>query len=516
MKHIYAAFIYIALSGDISAALAQQWELVWSDEFSRNGLPDTEKWNFDTEGNSWDWGNQEAQNYTPAANSNAWVENGMLIIEARKEDYYWHADGETKNYTSARLTTKGKGDWLYCRVEVRALLPTGRGVWPAIWMLPTADEYGSWPSSGELDIMENVGYDPNELHCNIHTQAYHHSIGTNKGASATLTDPSLNWHIYSMEWNGDNVSFYCNGLLVFSYDNEKKTYREWPFDKEFHLLLNIAVGGSWAGRYGIDDGIFPQRMAIDYVRVFQSASGQQEQAAFGGAPRKVPGIIQFEDFDTGGQGLGYYDATRANMGNANYRMGQYADIDTCSDTGGGYYIGWADAGEWLRYTVDVEEAGLYDITIRAACADYGRTVSIFSGKDIIAPEISIPFTGGWQNWQDITIKGIKLNAGLQALRLEVGPVPHVNLNYMSIQKSGQTEAAIILRQGWNLIGFPFQQKPLVEAFAGIMDYLEAAKDQDNVWLASQQQPLNQLNYLIHGRGYWVKVNRDCILEWFPE
>ncbi|MEE1064081.1 MAG: glycoside hydrolase family 16 protein, partial [Paludibacteraceae bacterium] len=254
----------------------QDWKLVWNDEFDYSGAPDNSKWSFDTEGNNWDWGNNEAQNYTPADNKNAWVEDGNLIIEARKESYRWYGDGQTKEYTSARLITKGKGDWLYGKVEVKALLPTGNGMWPAIWMLSTDDTYGGWPNSGELDIMENVGFDPNKIHCNIHTEAYNHKNGTNKGNTVSTTDPSKNWHVYSMEWDAEQVSFFLDGSLVFQFKNEHKSYKEWPYDKRFHLLLNIAVGGSWGGEKGINDGIFPQRMLVDYVRVYQYGEVEDE------------------------------------------------------------------------------------------------------------------------------------------------------------------------------------------------------------------------------------------------
>lgn len=250
--------------------------MVWNDEFDTNGAPDNSKWSFDTEGNNWDWGNNEAQNYTPADKKNAWVEDGNLIIEARKEAYQWYGDGETKQYTSARLITKGKGDWLYGKVEVKALLPTGRGMWPAIWMLSTDDTYGGWPNSGEIDIMENVGFDPDRIHCNIHTEAYNHKMGTNKGNTVTTSSPSQNWHIYSMEWDAEKIILLLDGEQVFRFDNEHRTSAQWPYDKRFHLLLNIAVGGGWGGEQGIDDGIFPQRMLVDYVRVYQYGEVEDE------------------------------------------------------------------------------------------------------------------------------------------------------------------------------------------------------------------------------------------------
>lgn len=272
-------FLLLAISCFIlSSVHAEEWGLIWSDEFDYSGEPDNSKWSFDTQGNDWDWGNNEAQNYTPKENRNAWVENGNLVIEARKESWRWWGDGETKQYTSARVISKGKGDWTYGKFEVRALLPKGRGMWPAIWMLPTDEVYGGWPKSGELDIMENVGFDPLKIHCNIHTEAYHHSINTNKGNTVTTSNPSENWHIYSLEWFEDNVTFYLDGNMVFSFDKEQDNNSAvWPFDQRFHLLMNIAVGGGWGGEQGIDDSVFPQRMLVDYVRVYEQQNSTETE-----------------------------------------------------------------------------------------------------------------------------------------------------------------------------------------------------------------------------------------------
>ncbi|MCR5569455.1 MAG: glycoside hydrolase family 16 protein [Paludibacteraceae bacterium] len=275
-KKVLAALAVSLLS--VNTFAKQDWQLVWNDEFDYQGAPDDSKWSFDTQGNNWDWGNDEAQNYTPKENKNAWVEDGNLIIEARKEPYRWYGDGQTKEYTSARLRTLGKGDWLYGKVEVRALLPKGNGMWPAIWMLASEEKYGGWPKSGELDIMENVVYDPNKIHCNIHTGAYNHSIGTNKGNTVSTSLPSENWHVYSMEWDAEKVIFFLDGEQVFRFDNEHKTSQEWPYDQKFHLLLNVAVGGEWGGTMGIDNSVFPQRMLVDYVRVYQMGEVLEKDA----------------------------------------------------------------------------------------------------------------------------------------------------------------------------------------------------------------------------------------------
>lgn len=241
-------------------------KVIWTDEFNYKGLPDTAKWSYDV-GNgcpsNCGWGNNELQYYTSSRTENARAENGKLIIEARKEDY------KSAKYTSARLISKNKGDWKYGRIEVRAKLPAGTGMWPAIWMLPTQWKYGGWPHSGEIDIMENVGYQPDSVFSSIHTGAYNHGINTQKTKGVKRMDLSAAFHVYGMEWTVDSISFYIDGLLYHVFKNEGTGSAAWPFDQEFHLLLNIAVGGNWGGKYGVDDKIFPQRMEVDYVRVYQ-------------------------------------------------------------------------------------------------------------------------------------------------------------------------------------------------------------------------------------------------------
>lgn len=241
-------------------------KLVWSDEFNYQGLPDSSKWSYDR-GNGCPaicgWGNNELQYYTWNRPENARVENGRLVIEAKKESYQGAA------YTSARLVTKNKGDWKYGRIEIRAQLPAGRGMWPAIWMLPTKWEYGGWPRSGEIDIMENVGYIPDSVFGAVHTDAYNGMIGTQKVRSIYCKDLKDSFHVYSVEWTTDYISFRIDGKEFNHFRNDGKSVATWPFDKEFHLLLNIAVGGNWGGKKGVDDAIFPQKMLIDWVRIYQ-------------------------------------------------------------------------------------------------------------------------------------------------------------------------------------------------------------------------------------------------------
>ena len=239
------------------------WKLVWADEFNYTGFPDTTKWSYDTKGNPSGWGNNEKQYYTSFEKKNAWVENGLLTITARIDSM------EGKAYTSARLRTVGKGDWLYGRFEIKAKNPTGRGTWPAIWMLPSKSEYGRWPASGEIDIMENVGFDPDSIVGTAHTKKYNHTIGTQKGARIYCPNNYTAFHVYALEWEPKEYRLYLDDILYFTFKNENTGFDVWPFDKPFHLILNLAIGGNWGGTKGIDNSIFPQKFEVDYVRVYQ-------------------------------------------------------------------------------------------------------------------------------------------------------------------------------------------------------------------------------------------------------
>lgn len=238
---------------------APKWELVWSDEFNYTGLPDSTKWNYNVGGHG--WGNNELQFYTEKRWENARVENGHLIIEARKENW------QGKNYTSARLVTKGKGNWQFGKIEVRAKLPKGVGTWPAIWMLGSTTPL-KWPDDGEIDIMEHVGFNQGFIHASVHTKKYNHVIGTQKTDTIKVPDCSEIFHVYAVEWNKDSVIVALDGKVYFSFANEHSGYDAWPFDNKMYLLLNIAVGGNWGGQKGVDDSIWPQRMEVDWVRVY--------------------------------------------------------------------------------------------------------------------------------------------------------------------------------------------------------------------------------------------------------
>ncbi|MBT8096362.1 MAG: family 16 glycosylhydrolase [Woeseia sp.] len=256
----------------------EDWKLVWSDEFDYTGPPDPAKWAI----NVWPARkvNDEDQAYT-AREKNLRVENGHLIIEAFKEQY------DNAEYTSGRVYTKGKDDFLYGRFEVRAKLPAGKGTWPAIWMLPNnpfkyattcepgEDWQGSaicdaWPNSGEIDIMEHVGYEMGHVHGTVHNEAYYWAKWEQRKGRILIDDVADAFHTYALEWTPEEIQVFVDDHLYFVYVNENNGWQTWPYDQPFNLILNIAVGGMW-GRSGggIDDSIFPQRMEVDFVRVYQ-------------------------------------------------------------------------------------------------------------------------------------------------------------------------------------------------------------------------------------------------------
>jgi beta-glucanase (GH16 family) len=230
------------------------------DEFNYTGAPNSAMWGYDTGGSG--WGNNELQYYTNDI-KNAYVSNGVLTIAALKENK------ENREYTSARLVSRNKGDFLYGRIEVKAKLPTGKGTWPAIWMLPTDWLYGDWPKSGEIDIMEHVGYDQDNIVVSVHTESYNHAKKTQKSGTKKVAGVSNEFHVYRVDWTPYAVRGYVDDQRVLEFVNDGKGYASWPFDKKFHILLNVAFGGDWGGAMGIDASVLPQKMEIDYVKVFK-------------------------------------------------------------------------------------------------------------------------------------------------------------------------------------------------------------------------------------------------------
>lgn len=243
----------------------EQWTVVWADEFE-SALLDTSRWTYDF--GDWGWGNNELQYYTRGRTENARIENGNLVIEARKNDM-------GKAWTSARITTRGKISFLYGKIEFRAKVPAARGNWAAGWTL--GDEYVdelSWPYCGEIDILESVGYEMNDTtgngvaHVSAHSGAYYFKLGNQPTGVIDVENMNNEYHIYAVEWTPEEIRGYVDNRQYITY-NDNSTDLSWPFSKPQNIILNLAMGGSWAGYYGIDETVSSQKMIIDYVRVYE-------------------------------------------------------------------------------------------------------------------------------------------------------------------------------------------------------------------------------------------------------
>ncbi|MCL1974514.1 MAG: family 16 glycosylhydrolase [Bacteroidetes bacterium] len=235
------------------------YTLVWQDEFETSSrMPDPNKWWYET-GKS-GWGNHELQNYISGSTGGdtcALVSKGTLKIIAKKR---------ASEVISIRMNTRES--WRYGYFEARLKLPSGKGTWPAFWMLP--QQFQSWPDDGEIDIMEEVGFRPNWVSSSIHCKAYYHSIGTQKTAERFVPTAETDFHIYAVEWTEDHLYGWVDGVRYFSFLNDKTGRKEtWPFDAPFYLKLNLAWGGDWGGAQGVDETKLPATYEIDYVRVYQ-------------------------------------------------------------------------------------------------------------------------------------------------------------------------------------------------------------------------------------------------------
>ena len=261
--------IYVLLLITCSCSVSESqvsdpiYKLIWNDEFDGNQV-DTAAWNNKIGAHG--WGNNEWQNYTDG--DNAEVSNGTLKIIAKKI-----GDGQkVGDYTSTRMTTKKS--WKYGIMEIKAKIPSyrGNGLWPAIWMLGKNIESAGWPNCGEIDIMEYVSYDPNHVHQTIHSKANNHMIGTQVSTGPKLlTTIEEDFHTYGIIWNALSISFYIDDVsnILLRFDKPANANLDnWPFDQPFFFILNLAVGGNWGGRKGVDDFIFPATFEIDYVRVY--------------------------------------------------------------------------------------------------------------------------------------------------------------------------------------------------------------------------------------------------------
>jgi len=248
----------ISKSQTINVFVDDTLQLVWSDDFDVNGAPDSSKWGYDIGTGNDGWGNRESQYYT-SRSDNVIVEDGSLIITLKKESY------EGAQYTSARMLTKGKYEFTYGRVEVRAKLPEGGGTWPAIWLLGANIDSAGWPACGEIDIMEHRGNALGTVSSAMHTPSSNGDT-VNKD-EIFISDVSTEFHVYAVEWTASKMDFYIDDTLFYTYNPFNKNSSTWPFNSNEFIILNVAMGGTFGGN--IDSSFTESTMEIDYVRVYQ-------------------------------------------------------------------------------------------------------------------------------------------------------------------------------------------------------------------------------------------------------
>ena len=249
------------------------FELAWQEDFDQDSL-DLEVWTTSVGDGCPDlcgFGNNELQYYSED-NENIRIEDGVLIIEAHKQKR------GSSDYTSGKILTRSKLEWKWGRIDVRAKLPVGRGTWPAIWMLPTINgREMKWPEDGEIDIMEHVGYNHGMVYGTIHTKKYNGMLGTHKFDSVYVADAHENFHTYSIKWTEDYISWLKDDVEYFNLQKGNDDLDGWPFNQnKFHLIINLAVGGNWGGRYGVDDDIWPQKLMVDYIKYYKLKNNNQE------------------------------------------------------------------------------------------------------------------------------------------------------------------------------------------------------------------------------------------------
>lgn len=436
---VVAASALILLSAAIAVA-EPEFRLVWSDEFEGPEI-DLTKWTHEV--NAWGGGNNELQFYT-ARPENSFIEDGKLVIRAIRETYTGvdERDGvvRTRNYTSARLNTRYKGDWLYGRFEVRAKSPRGQGLWPAAWMLPTDFDYGGWAASGEIDILEIRGDNTNEVLFSLH---YGGPWPQNTYTTGSIQTPDVadDFHTYAIEWVPGEIRWFFDGELVQTRTSWWSTGGPFPapFDRRFHFLLNLAVGGNFLQDPPPNPTYFPQDFVIDYVRVYEWTGGEGPPTStpFHGEPFELPGRLQVQDYDLGGQGVAYFDTTPANLGGA-YRPSESVDLEACTDVGGGFNLGWVAPGEWLHYSIE-SPGGAFQVQARVA-ANYAPgtarlRITSPDAEEAEVVDIAIPRTFGWQAWTTVDAGVVVLPPGGAMVRLEIIE-GEFNMNWIEFTSAG--------------------------------------------------------------------------------
>ncbi|EKO3922388.1 glycoside hydrolase family 16 protein [bacterium 19MO03SA05] len=418
-----------------------KWQLVWADEFDGSEI---NKRNWSLEENCWGGGNNEQQCYTKRAR-NAYVQDGYLHIVAHKESFTGSDDAEGKPgmnktlpFTSARLRSKDKRDHKYGRFEIRAKLPSGQGTWPAIWMLPTDNKYGTWAASGEIDIMEAVnlkaqsdapgaqaGDQENRIYGSLHYgKTWPDNVYSGQGASLPNSiNPTDDFHTYAIEWEEGEIRWYVDNIH-YATQTQDEWYSQYkvdgalvnakgaaPFDERFHLLLNLAVGGSWAANAnekGVDKSDFPKTMLVDYVKVYRCSADRWKGkgcATVGDQAVKVkghqaPAILAQDDRYADGPNLDIFSDSL----NSNLAYGSYDPMDIVSHQ----EVADGEHGQVLKITKKNGAGNLYfrspttDVSHWLESGELIFDIKVESMTD--GSELMVKIDSGWPKTSDMTVE----------------------------------------------------------------------------------------------------------------
>jgi beta-glucanase (GH16 family) len=480
MKSRYIIFAFTALLSLQTEVFAQNWNLVWQDEFN-NGI--SGDWVFETGAGG--WGNNELQYYR---RENATVQNGALVITAKRESFGGSA------YTSARMKTQGRKSWKYGKIEARIAMPSFNGIWPAFWMLGDPISSVGWPKCGEIDIMEHVN-GGGEVVGTIHWD----DNGHREYGGRTSTDIT-NYHTYTIEWNANEIKWFVDGRHYHTANIAGGVNGTSELHNNYFILLNMAVGGNWPG-FNIDNSRFPANMYVDYVRVYQPGSTPPpptggvatvyKDCNFGGTAVGLP-VGNYAYGDLYARGVGNEDISSLKV-NSGYevilcehdnltgaRLTVPAGNNSClvsqgwndrttslivratsgvpaftrtiqaedysamlgvqkegtSDAGGGLNVGYVDNGDWMAYnSITFPTSGAYRIEYRVASAVNGSRLSLdLNAGSIQLGAVNIPNTGGWQNWTTVSHTA-NVNAGTYNLGI-FAAVGGFNINWIRITRVG--------------------------------------------------------------------------------
>lgn len=423
-KLIIALLVGLSLIQQVAYSQCKKGNLIFQDEFNGTSL-DLSKWNYDL-GNGCPslcgWGNNEKEYYTNST-QNVNVSDGYLNLTALYSPNYM---GSGSDFTSGKIQTKGKFDRLYGRFEAKIKMPAGSGLWPAFWMLPTDNYYGSWPTSGEIDIMEYRGDQEATIHSTLH---YGNVWPGDLWDGTSYNLPSGNFtdafHEFAVEWQPGILKFYVDNVLIKTETQNPNSLNpasnnpvSWPWDKRYYIILNLALGGGFSGNPSTQDILnsttFPQSLQVDYVRVYDMAP-LTTQAPFAGTAIAIPGKIEAENYNIGCEGVAYHDTDSINQGNV-YRS-DGVDIEVCTDAGGGYDVGWTAPGEWLNYDVNITSSGYYTISARMASLPGGKNFHLELDSINITGPMTVPATGAWSTFQTITVTNVHLTSGSKVLKI---------------------------------------------------------------------------------------------------